>query len=75
MDHARAQVFERAVGQGPVHAHQTVGVVIRECVEQHRFHHAEDGGIGADAKCQRENHNRCKAGTPTQRANCVTNIS
>ncbi|HEV2130813.1 MAG TPA: ABC transporter permease [Longimicrobiaceae bacterium] len=42
--------------------------------EQHRFHHPEDGGVGTDAQCEREDRNGGEAGALAQRACGVTQV-
>ena len=41
--------------------HEAVGVLYRKAAEQGLVEQAEDGGVGADAKCQRDDCHRGKA--------------
>src|ERR1700751_5471533 len=75
-------VEEVGIGDGAFHEvvfvveerHQPIGIRIGQRVEQHRVHDGEDGGVGADAKRQRENRNRGEAWRPAQLAQSVAKI-
>ena len=76
MDRAGAQrpAFLRAVEQASVHAHQAVRVGVGKRVEQHRFHHAEHGGVGADAKGQGDDGDCGEAGRAPEQPQRIADV-
>jgi hypothetical protein len=46
--------------------HQALAVAMRQRLEQHPAHDAEDRGIGADAECQREHDDDGEGRAPTE---------
>ena len=43
-------------GAGPLEAHQFFGPLDRQHAQQHLIEEREDGGVGADAQSQRDDH-------------------
>src|SRR6478672_10868360 len=54
---------------------QTVRLRIRERAEHHAVHDAEDGGVGADAECQRQTRDDAEDRRPHQRARGVSYVA
>jgi hypothetical protein len=56
------------------HANQCIGIGIRQRLDQHRIHHAEDRGVRADADSKRQDRDRRKAGLLPKSAGRVTQV-
>jgi hypothetical protein len=54
--------------------HGAVGVAPRQRPEQHGVHHAENGGIGADAERQRQHRNAGKTGVAAEGARAEAQV-
>jgi hypothetical protein len=53
---------------------ESLGLVIRQWLEQHPVHHAEYGAVGADAEREREHSHESEARALDEPAHCVTHI-
>ena len=82
--HAGAQILDFGHGEGCVFVadsrgaltdiDQPVLVAVDERFEEHSAHQREDGGVGADAKRQRQHHRERQPFGSSQRAECNSQI-
>ena len=68
-------VPDGAAAVGFPHRHDPIGLAVRQRLQHHRAHHAEDRGGRADAEGQRHQRRRGKAGRPSQHASAMTEIT
>jgi len=61
-------------GPGHPNANETIRILKRERAEHGGVDHAEDGGVGADAKRQRDDRDGGEARSFAHRAACVFEI-
>ena len=55
-------------------AHQSVGLRVRQRLEQHAVHDAEDRGVRADAECQRQHRHGGERRRPPEHAQRIRDI-
>ena len=73
--HGEGQIVDVRLAELLMKHHQVAAVAIRQGAQQHAVHHAENGGVGADAESQRENCGMPeKPGILQQHANAIADV-
>ena len=73
--HRERQVAAGGPVNGLAQVDETVTVAVRQRLEQHAAHDAEDRGVGADAEREGHDHDGCERGRMPQRAHGILDVS
>ena len=64
----------RAIGIEHLHVVQAIRIAVRQRLEQHAVHHAEDRAVGADAERERDQRRRGKRRRAAQHAEGIADV-